>query len=1488
MRKVLTFVAAVCCMMLGFVSTVNATELADKAVIKVGGTDVTDENKDDILSDGKVSYDPTSHTLSFADGASIKSGGVSIQAKGTYGVKINVTGGVSIQATNVAPLHYIGFNSGYPLSIEGDASAILSIMQNGDGPALLCATDASTTVGDNMYPLKISGGMRVNLNNYMNSSSAATVICHHMSLNAVTVSFTAYIGKDVERVYAADDYSKTMPCWYSDNEVTFYKFEQSYPVMVNGFQLCDGKTELSSIDMPEIKSGGVKYDAETRTLYLNSGFELEPKMGDGIDVIADGKGAVTIHGATVGVFPAKITAPDGAHAIYAAGPAILDLGSANMTLKSTTWATVVFDDELTIKSSGGFLTVEAKTNMGLAGQDPKSKLTLDHCAASITAKDCAIRDCAFEMKGVAFVDADFSWDADNKYIKYAGSEAKNATIEFELSEWKFSAKAIPEEAGSVAITGKENPYYFSATEDIEITATPTDASWEFYRWSDLYDVSDPENTNPRTFTLYKGMDSEKNAMFTRKASTSDNYLAVYNSDQKVYAYEAGLKGTNTTPVATIPVTSGWNIDNSTYGEGKLFWVEYDGMGNSAIQSAEFDGTTIGTQENVIGSQDKYSSWRGFAYNEEDGKIYAVAYDNTLYSNWLLEINLLSGVLSEIAEVPMDVSYLASMTFGGGNLYAVAGTGPCSLYTINIANAAATKVGDFPSELSMMDYSSTALVYDGTGEMYLSANAPTMMYMVNPTTAKAYLVAENMMQTNSMFTTAPPKPKHKITIKVADGQETMGKTDPSGDKMLPEDAKLTIKAIANPHYEFDKWSDSGEKDHEITVGTADAVYTAYFKPIEGETVYPILMGATEFFTGNVTYVGPKDELKAGAVMYDDATKTLTLNAANIQTSGALAGLRIGNSSAKGQELTIIIIGDCKISSIAEAILLEGYKKVTIKGQGTGAKLTLNSNGDALKMNNVDLTIQGLEMDVVGSNGGIVGVEKMETLEVIGAKLSAMSAGGSIKDIAALVTQYCDLPSGYEFDEDKNYVKKSGSMATDKVQFSTYPKLSAVGVQEGTGTFTLRSDDDTFEDVGWFKNGTKVTITANANSGFSFIRWMDDSKWKDEENRMVEEREITMGSSDKEYTALFFANPKSSATWYAVSAKDNKFVSFELDDYGKEVAKATNSASSVHAGDFVSDAWWYLTGTTIKSLPFSDITDGEKIEGDEEKIANAVATITDMAYDLMGGDMYAVSGTDLYKVNVEDQKTEKLGTFKDKDKNTIGVVGIAIDGGSTAYVLASGTEGALYTFGSSDIDEDKNEVLLTAVGDEDKGGKIGMEVKAGDKQSIAFDHVTGELFWGASDYMRIIDMSEMKAFACADVGQTGGAQGYLKSLHRMDKTVRVTVEVADKQDAMGTVQIGTSTKASANVIVGTKVKLTAVPKEGYHFVKWMIKDKDEEAGTTATLEVTVKKKITYVAYFAEGEGIENVSVEGAPRKIMHEGTLYIIRDGKVYNANGIRVK
>lgn len=41
-------------------------------------------------------------------------------------------------------------------------------------------------------------------------------------------------------------------------------------------------------------------------------------------------------------------------------------------------------------------------------------------------------------------------------------------------------------------------------------------------------------------------------------------------------------------------------------------------------------------------------------------------------------------------------------------------------------------------------------------------------------------------------------------------------------------------------------------------------------------------------------------------------------------------------------------------------------------------------------------------------------------------------------------------------------------------------------------------------------------------------------------------------------------------------------------------------------------------------------------------------------------------------------------------------------------------------------------------------------------------------------------------------------------------------------------------------------------------------------------------------AEEQGIEDIRIESAPRKIMMDGTLYIIRDGKVYTATGAVVK
>ena len=87
-------------------------------------------------------------------------------------------------------------------------------------------------------------------------------------------------------------------------------------------------------------------------------------------------------------------------------------------------------------------------------------------------------------------------------------------------------------------------------------------------------------------------------------------------------------------------------------------------------------------------------------------------------------------------------------------------------------------------------------------------------------------------------------------------------------------------------------------------------------------------------------------------------------------------------------------------------------------------------------------------------------------------------------------------------------------------------------------------------------------------------------------------------------------------------------------------------------------------------------------------------------------------------------------------------------------------------------------------------------------------------------------------------------------------------------------------------GTELTITAVPAEGYEFVQWS----DGETANPYLLTVENGKNINITAMFCgKGQGIENIQVEGdQPQKIMMDGILYIVRDGKIYNALGAEVK
>ena len=96
---------------------------------------------------------------------------------------------------------------------------------------------------------------------------------------------------------------------------------------------------------------------------------------------------------------------------------------------------------------------------------------------------------------------------------------------------------------------------------------------------------------------------------------------------------------------------------------------------------------------------------------------------------------------------------------------------------------------------------------------------------------------------------------------------------------------------------------------------------------------------------------------------------------------------------------------------------------------------------------------------------------------------------------------------------------------------------------------------------------------------------------------------------------------------------------------------------------------------------------------------------------------------------------------------------------------------------------------------------------------------------------------------------------------------------------------SVLGGGNYREGTMAVLTAVPAEGYKFTGWSNNTELTEAKQT----FTVTESVTITANFAKGEtAIDNAVVETPAIKTIENGQLVIIRDGKKYNAMGVRLQ
>ena len=83
-------------------------------------------------------------------------------------------------------------------------------------------------------------------------------------------------------------------------------------------------------------------------------------------------------------------------------------------------------------------------------------------------------------------------------------------------------------------------------------------------------------------------------------------------------------------------------------------------------------------------------------------------------------------------------------------------------------------------------------------------------------------------------------------------------------------------------------------------------------------------------------------------------------------------------------------------------------------------------------------------------------------------------------------------------------------------------------------------------------------------------------------------------------------------------------------------------------------------------------------------------------------------------------------------------------------------------------------------------------------------------------------------------------------------------------------------------GGQLTMTANSDQWSHFVRW------NDGNTDNPRTITTNGNADYTAYFEAPTGIDNTVVEPGITKILRNGEVLILRDGKTYTLQGVEVR
>lgn len=464
----------------------------------------------------------------------------------------------------------------------------------------------------------------------------------------------------------------------------------------------------------------------------------------------------------------------------------------------------------------------------------------------------------------------------------------------------------------------------------------------------------------------------------------------------------------------------------------------------------------------------------------------------------------------------------------------------------------------------------------------------------------------------------------------------------------------------------------------------------------------------------------------------------------------------------------------------------------------------------------------------------------------------------------------------------------------------------------------------ETMGWVEGGAmqleegqKVNIKAYPRNGYEFLYWMDSREQVQSGDAIYE---VTV-TGDETYTAHFRVQPPADAynLWVCgtqvtgSNARDILGDGVWSYDYETRTLSTMKMATyNIENNGFIED---WVTDADPLTVVFNHLIDATCTTTDNV-IRTAIVstkgmTFTGSAYNgpsVTAKNMYVANFSDVFTVTGHITAWLYLQNTTDFGRNNFttaillaGKTPSLVVNGANLEVLSGVGESTGYKV-SNKTDQAANLSLINAVVD---GGSISAKSLYISDNSPLYEinYLTPSIeslcaVGGFNNYFEGTNIT-LRAYPAAGYKFVSWSDGNTDNPRYMVMPAQNVyldpiVEVDDSQTPKGAIINASATEGQGSIAdftsgwyaEGTELTITAVAAEGYEFVQWS----DGHETNPYYLTVEDGKNINITAMFCEkGQGIENIQVEGdQPQKIMMDGILYIVREGKIYNAQGANVK